>query len=153
EQAGHGASRAVIIEGRRWVEAVRDESGMVAGVLVREQRELRAQGEGSLRAHGEGGSILRGSVRNTTRLPVRSKRGKEADVSAVVAEHMILRASDAEFVSTIDPPEEYRSAADSCCSEGLWPVLAGEGGGSDTVLAAPIILPDHPRVAEESPGD
>ena len=35
-------------------------------------------------------------------------------------------------------------------NEGLWPVLVGE---PDTMLASPIILEDHPRIAPESPGD
>jgi hypothetical protein len=32
-------------------------------------------------------------------------------------------------------------------------VLAGEPGERHTVLSSPIILPDHPEIAPESPGD
>jgi hypothetical protein len=32
-------------------------------------------------------------------------------------------------------------------------VLAGPEGARDTLLSSPIILPDHPQVAPESPGD
>ena len=32
-------------------------------------------------------------------------------------------------------------------------MLVGEPGDADTVLASPIILEDHPRIAPESPGD
>jgi hypothetical protein len=32
-------------------------------------------------------------------------------------------------------------------------VLVGEEGEHDTVLSSPIILPDYPQVAPESPGD
>ena len=36
-----------------------------------------------------------------------------------------------------------------CEHVGLWPVLVGD----DAMLASPIILEDHPRIAPESPGD
>jgi hypothetical protein len=55
--------------------------------------------------------------------------------------HAVLRA-DA-FVSATDP------RSDACRSEGLWPVLVDDG----VMLASPIILEDHPRIAPESPGD
>jgi hydrogenase maturation protease len=32
-------------------------------------------------------------------------------------------------------------------------VLVGEPGQTDTMLASPIILPDYPQIAPESPGD
>jgi hypothetical protein len=38
-------------------------------------------------------------------------------------------------------------------NDGVWPVLAGGTGERDTVLGSPIILPDYPVVAPESPGD
>ena len=54
----------------------------------------------------------------------------------------------------IDPPEDAREAAGRCRQHRCWPVLAGDGGPdgqtSDVVLAAPIILSDHPAVAPES---
>ena len=56
-------------------------------------------------------------------------------------------------MSLTDPPERLRDAAASCRNEGLWPVLVGEPGERGTVLASPIILEDHPRIAPESPGD
>ncbi len=67
--------------------------------------------------------------------------------------HAVLRASDGAFVSLADPPEGLREAAAACVNEGAWPVLVGEEGDRSTVLASPIILEDHPRVAPESPGD
>jgi hydrogenase maturation protease len=53
----------------------------------------------------------------------------------------------------IDPPEPYRAIAATCRNVGVWPVLVGEPGARDTILAAPIILYDYPQVAPESPGD
>jgi hypothetical protein len=60
--------------------------------------------------------------------------------------HAILRADDGEFLSALDPPEPL-------LQEGLWPVLVGQEGDRTTMLASPIILPDYPQVAPESPGD
>ena len=67
--------------------------------------------------------------------------------------HTVLRATGGEFVSLTDPPERLRAAAAACQNVGTWPVLVGEPGQRDTLLASPIILEDHPRVAPESPGD
>ncbi len=41
----------------------------------------------------------------------------------------------------------------ACTNTGVWPVLAGEPGQRDVMLASPIILYDYPEVAAESPGD
>jgi hypothetical protein len=67
--------------------------------------------------------------------------------------HAVLRVEDGAFVSQTDPPEALREAAEACRNEGCWPVLVGEPGDRTTVLASPIILEDHPRIAPESPGD
>ena len=61
--------------------------------------------------------------------------------------HALLGIEGGAFVSSTDP----RAAA--CENRGLWPVLAGAAPARDLILAAPIILPDYPAVAPESPGD
>jgi hypothetical protein len=73
--------------------------------------------------------------------------------SALVAAHVLLGVEDGEFVSLLDPPEDARDAAGNCRNVGCWPVLVGDPGARDTMLASPIILYDHPAVAPESPGD
>lgn len=67
--------------------------------------------------------------------------------------HLVLRAEGARFVSLTDPPDDLAESAEACRNEGCWPVLVGERGARDTILASPIILPDYPVVAPESPGD
>lgn len=89
------------------------------------------------------------SVTSTTHVAVDLTR---ADVEryALSAAHFVLRArGGASFASLLDPPEALASVAASCAQEGLYPVLAG----ADTMLASPIVLYDHPRVAPESRGD
>ena len=56
-------------------------------------------------------------------------------------------------MSSIDPGDDARAAVAACRNEGLYPVLLGDEGCNDLVLAAPIILYDHPAVAPESQGD
>ncbi|MGI8438767.1 MAG: hypothetical protein ACR2NV_00940, partial [Thermoleophilaceae bacterium] len=36
---------------------------------------------------------------------------------------------------------------------GTWPVLVGSEGERHALLSSPIILPDYPQIAPESPGD
>jgi hypothetical protein len=67
--------------------------------------------------------------------------------------HSILKVRGGQFVSSQDPPPHLAAAAGTCRNRGLWPVLVGEKGQRDTILAAPIILYDYPEVAAESPGD
>jgi len=74
-------------------------------------------------------------------------------LQSLVSTHTILRLRDGDFVSMIDPPEEFRSVAGSCANLGTWPVLVGDEGSRDTVLSSPIILYDYPQIAPESPGD
>jgi hypothetical protein len=57
---------------------------------------------------------------------------------------MILRTARGAFVSAYD-------SEGACANEGCWPVRVGDD--ERTVLASPIILEDHPRIAPESPGD
>ena len=60
---------------------------------------------------------------------------------------------DGAFVSLTDPPDALRAAAETCENQGVWPVLVGDRTARDTLLSSPIILPDHPQIAPESPGD
>jgi hypothetical protein len=60
--------------------------------------------------------------------------------------HTVLHTPTGAFVSTYESGE-------LCESVGAWPVLVGEPGSRDTVLAAGIILEEHPQIAPESPGD
>ncbi len=95
---------------------------------------------------------LRVDIANTTAAPA-GLDYESALRRSMVSTHTVLRTSGGEFVSLADPPAELAVAAAACVNEGTWPALAGEPGRHDTVLSSPIILEDHARVAEESPGD
>lgn len=66
--------------------------------------------------------------------------------------HLILSVDEGRFGSVVDPEEWARAAARDCASRTVHPVLVGGQGRDDVVLAAPIILSDHPEVAAESTG-
>ncbi|RZU46366.1 hypothetical protein EV284_1038 [Streptomyces sp. BK022] len=89
---------------------------------------------------------------------VRAPRGR-ALRQALLAAHTLLTGEGLEFVSQTDPPAALRERARGCRSAFTFPVLGGPAGQSadgatgPVVLSAPIILPDHPQVAPESPGD
>jgi hypothetical protein len=93
------------------------------------------------------------TVRNLTRSSALGSR-QDALSRTFCSTHMLLRARPGgAFVSLTDPPEDLAAEAAACRNAGCWPVLLGESGTSDTMLASPIILEDHPRIAPESPGD
>ncbi|TWP54222.1 hypothetical protein FKR81_01295 [Lentzea tibetensis] len=72
---------------------------------------------------------------------------------AMVAQHLLIDVPDGAFVSMADPPEWASFEVSTCSNVGSWPVLAGPPQCRSMVLAAPIILPDHPEIAPESPGE
>ncbi|HVW35267.1 MAG TPA: hypothetical protein VHL53_22230, partial [Acidimicrobiia bacterium] len=71
-----------------------------------------------------------------------------------VATHLILAASaGTRFISPLDPPEWARPAVEGCANLSTWPVLVGEPGSTDMMLSSPMVLPDYPQIAPESPMD
>jgi hypothetical protein len=71
---------------------------------------------------------------------------------AMLSTHALLHAAGSSFLSLTDPPEGMQPLAAGCQNVGVWPVLVGPTPGA-MLLAAPIILPDYPQIARESPGD
>jgi hydrogenase maturation protease len=140
--------------GRREIEPVRDPSGNIAAVLVREQQAVAGAIEVSAEPAAEGLFKVRVRVENRTPLEDDGWRSRdEAQLRALVSTHTVLAAREGAFVSLIDPPQEWRAAAAGCQNCGTWPVLVGQAGERDTLLSSPIILYDYPQIAPESPGD
>ncbi len=77
---------------------------------------------------------------------------KRALMRSLVSAHAILSIEGGDFVSLLDPAESLREAAAQCQNSGVWPVLVGEQGQRDAMLASPIILYDYPQIAPESAG-
>ncbi|MGH3885535.1 MAG: hypothetical protein ACRDSZ_03025 [Pseudonocardiaceae bacterium] len=72
---------------------------------------------------------------------------------SLIAAHTVLAVTDGEFISLTDPPEWAKHAAAACHNERVWPVMIGDAGRCDVILASPIILYDYPVIAPESAGD
>jgi hypothetical protein len=142
-----GVELAVPVAGGEWVEPV------PGGRLVRCREPLSAAV--SLSAE-DAGPLVRLTVAVANTAEEATGERDAALRSSLIGAHLLLSAAGARFVSVIDPPEDARAAATRCRQRRCWPVLAGDGGPSgqtsDVVLAAPIILYDHPAVAPESTG-
>jgi hypothetical protein len=136
------------------MEPLFDESGQIVGVLRRERQSLAAAV--SVKAEAAGNGLVRVSVtvRNAGAFKVEGSQDRSRALrSSLVSTHAILVAADGEWLSLADPPSDAIDAAAACRNVGLWPVLVGETSETNTVLASPIILEDHPQVAPESSGD
>jgi hypothetical protein len=118
------------------------------GRLVRTRRELN--GELTVAADPDGG-LLRISlaVRNTA-APAADK--DDAIALSLIGTHLIASVADGEFVSLLEPPESAVDAVARCERHRCFPVLAGRPGETDVMLVSPIILYDHPEIAEQSEG-
>jgi hypothetical protein len=132
-------------------EAITDAAGRRAGALLRGWQAL--EGELEVRAEALGERLFRLAVRLANTAPWAAGDRDAATRHAFCSAHLVLRSTGGDFVSLTDPPAALAAAAGACRNEGVWPVLVGEEGERQTLLASPIILSDYPQVAPESPGD
>jgi len=132
-------------------EWLHNHDGGRVGALVRSWDGL--QGILSAGAERLGDRLYRVRVRLENTTPATGLDREGALGRTFIAAHLVLRAEGGEFVSLQAPPDGLAAAAAKCRNLGCWPVLVGEQGERDTMLAAPIILSDYPEVAPESPGD
>jgi hypothetical protein len=132
-------------------EALKDPNDEVVGALVRRWQALEGAVEVSAVAVQPG--IFRLTVRITNTTPWSGQGRSSALKRTFVSTHAVCTVQDGEFLSLMDPPEALQQLAATCENRHLWPVLVGEEGERHTVLSAPIILYDYPRIAPESPGD
>ncbi|MFD3585443.1 hypothetical protein [Streptomyces sp. NPDC058683] len=132
-----------------------------AGRVVRRREEVRASTTVMVERLGEGLVRLRVHTAHEGRTADPHAPRDRALRGALIATHTLLGAEGAEFVSLIDPVPGLQEAARSCRNDFTFPVLGGappadaptDGSVSALLLSSPIILPDHPQVAPESPGD
>ena len=117
---------------------------------TRRQRDIGVTVEAKAEQVSDNVFRLRVTVSNSARFNGSTR--EEALARSLVSTHIILGIDDGEFVSLLDPPDDLRDAAAACKNQGLWPVLVGEDGERDAMLASPIILYDYPKIAPESPG-
>ena len=92
-------------------------------------------------------------VQNTGYLEAPADDRDGALMRSLVSTHAVLGVKSGEFISLLEPPEGLQEVTASCQNAGAWPVLVGDPGERDTMLASPIILYDYPQTAPESAGD
>lgn len=143
------AEHHVEVPGGQEVEPLLDPGGATVGRIVRRRWPLTA----TLRTRVEtDGGLLRLTAGVDNAHPAVVPGKAEAIRCSLIGVHLLLEAHDAAFVSLLDPPPAAAEAAGRCRQDRCWPVLAGPPGSRDVLLGAPIILYDHPRIAEQSPG-
>ncbi len=162
----------VELAAERTEEPITEANGTVVGRLVRENWAVRARvvvetepvpgPYGALRLRvrienaGPRGDPVPDTDRRDSVTHGLSELGTARDLAlrhSLIAAHSILALSDGTFLSSTDPPEWARPAVLACVNEHTWPALSGPAEYPKVVLSSPIILPDFPEVAPESPNE
>lgn len=116
------------------------------GRLVRHRYEVRGRLAVSAEADGD---LLRVSLRlSNTGAPATER--DDALARSLIGSHVIAEVVGGEFVSLLEPSAAAAEAVSRCTHHRCFPVLAGPPGAHDLLLISPIILYDHPEVAEQS---
>ena len=127
-----------------------DIEAVEGGRLVRTRESIH----GELTVGGErvdGLSRVTVTVCNTA--PSIDDAGKEwAIAKSMIGTHVIAEVVGGDFISLLDPPDRALAAAANCHQHRCFPVLAGPPDETDLLLVSPIILYDHPEIAEQSEG-
>ena len=135
-------------------EELRNAQGMLLGRIVRTQHSI--DGLLQVRADQVADQVFKITVRVRNITPLENPASVTRDhalLRSLVSAHVVLGIEGGAFVSLLDPPESLQAAVAGCHNQGTFPVLVGEEGQRDTVLASPIILYDYPQIAPESAGD
>jgi hypothetical protein len=125
-----------------------DIEGVDGGRLIRTREAIQA--ELTITVHRDDGlHRVSVSVHNTGA----SAPDKDTAIAtSLIGTHVIGEVVGAEFVSLLEPPESAVGPVSRCEQHRCFPVLAGCPGERDLLLVSPIILYDHPEIAEQSEG-
>jgi hydrogenase maturation protease len=165
EIAAHPVRRDFSFPAKQEFEPLRAKDGQVVAALRRDQERLEGCVEISAQpvavagaltsglgpASGAGTFRVRVGISNLTAPGIRDN-ADESLARSLVSTHTLLGVREGEFVSLLDPEEQFKGAVAACRNLGTFPVLAGEEGRRDMMLSSPIILYDYPQVAVESAG-
>ncbi|ORW08584.1 hypothetical protein AWC14_22830 [Mycobacterium kyorinense] len=116
------------------------------GRLVRTRQEIRA----SLTVAVERDGNLDRVTLTVCNTGAAAADKADAISRSLIGTHVIAETVDGQFISLLDPPEHASAAAERCRQHRCFPVLAGPPGEHDLLLISPIILYDHPEIAEQS---
>lgn len=116
------------------------------GRLVRHRQEVR----GELTVSSEHDGALRRVTVRVANVGPAATGETDAIARSMIGTHVIAGAAGGRFISLLEPPPAAVDAVSRCEQHRCFPVLAGPPGSHDTLLISPIILYDHPEVAEQS---
>ncbi|SPM27545.1 hypothetical protein MTAB308_1026 [Mycobacterium terramassiliense] len=119
---------------------------MAGGRLVRHRQEVL--GVLSV-ASVPDGDLRRVSVR-VSNVGDGARDKHDAIARSMIGTHVIAEVVGGAFVSLLEPPPSAAAAVARCGRHRCFPVLAGPAGTKHILLISPIILYDHPEVAEQS---
>ncbi|MEU7629234.1 hypothetical protein AB0C34_04495 [Nocardia sp. NPDC049220] len=140
--------RALRVPGGADTDEIADSSGQAVGAFVRSRLPLAC--ELALAIDHDGRYIrLTVTVRNVGPPPTDKQ---DAIARSLIGAHVIADITDGQFVSLLEPPPDATAAAQRCTRHRCFPVLAGPPGDDSVLLISPIILYDHPEIAEQSEG-
>jgi hypothetical protein len=127
-------------------ESASDIETVDGGRLIRERDEVRA----ALTVSSEpDGKLRRVSIR-IGNVGAAAADKNDAIARSMIGTHVIAEVVGGRFFSLLEPPPDAVDAASRCSRHRCFPVLAGPPGADDMLLVSPIILYDHPQVAEQS---
>jgi len=141
------------IAGHQSTEDLRDRAGRLVGVIKRTQQPIEIAAEVSANKVNQDLTRIRVRVKNQTLLAGIPPDREQALLRSPVSTHLLVGAQNGAFVSLLEAPDELRPYTAACENIGVFPVLIGPPGATDTMLASPIILYDYPQVAAESAGE
>ncbi|MCV7092952.1 hypothetical protein [Mycobacterium interjectum] len=119
---------------------------LAGGRLVRHRQQVL----GALSVASEpDGDLRRVSVR-VSNVGDGARDKHDAIARSMIGTHLIAEVVGGEFVSLLEPPPGAVAAVSRCGRHRCFPVLAGPAGTTSILLISPIILYDHPEVAEQS---
>jgi len=142
-------------------EILYNENGKVGGKIVRRQEsvegtiELRVE-EQNRKSKTANRKLFKLTVLISNTTPFENAAGKSRDealAQSLVSAHTVLCVRNGEFISLLEPPDEFIDAAAACKNIATYPILVGKNGERDCLLSSPIILYDYPKIAPESAGD
>ncbi|CAM3061889.1 hypothetical protein BST27_27980 [Mycobacterium intermedium] len=120
------------------------------GRLVRERREIRGEISVFSESHEDSQQQLRRISMQVRNVGSAAADKDDAIARSMIGCHVIAEVVGGRFVSLLDPPPRAVDAVARCRQHRCFPVLAGPPGTDDMLLISPIILYDHPEVAQQS---
>lgn len=141
-----------LLEQQAVEQEVRLDSLSITDLLTRPHLKDFLEGSALLSCHDLGG-VLKLTIRVANTSDCQTEVRDEALLHSLISAHAVVHLDNGEFISQIDPPEQFREEINVCQNIGVWPVLVGDPPARDTMLGSPIILYDYPQVAPESKCD